>query len=496
MERVILFERKYNKLTIIYDGQLSKGSNIIVDCQCECGRMTKAQAHKVISGHTKSCGKCNLISAEEMMTRIFGSLRMVNPADIKPGSDKKVEWVCDCGNKFTTSICAVVNEIVTSCRDCSGGRASRMLSVKSQKPSVKRPIISASEMTNKPFGKLTIKHPVDLSECSAKLIEWTCQCGKETSVKAYKVFSGHTRSCGRCNVISAKDIAFRTFGKLTIKDPIDIKPGSHDKLLWVCSCGNETLVAVLSVLSGNTNSCGRCNTIPASVIATTKFGRLRMAVACDTNPQSSKHETWMCDCGGVHIAKTAHVISGRTSSCGRCSMNLYNNWYLANKDVIQALKCPIDSSQIPEGGLIALETIKLVKHQFRAICPLCKRDDWFPAWQRIRNGISITCGCSYNLISKANREISEYINQLGYETKLEHQINGWKYDIFVPKSNLLIEYNGIRWHATDRAKTRDAKKCVNAVQAGYRIMIIKEEEWTKQKQLTEDELKIWVECDS
>lgn len=75
-------------------------------------------------------------------------------------------------------------------------------------------------------------------------------------------------------------------------------------------------------------------------------------------------------------------------------------------------------------------------------------------------------------------------------------VNGSSYDIFVMELNLIIEYNGDRWHYNknvyppdfyDKVKNRyawekwekDEKKMENAKDNGYNVEVIWESDWKK-----------------
>jgi hypothetical protein len=256
MAKNLITERKFGKLTIHFDGVLTKGSNKFVKCICECGNNTEIMAHKVISGHTKSCGKCNVIRADDLAKMKFRFLRTEYKHDIHKGSNKKIEWICDCGTKIMIIAASVISGQTSSCIACSKLRASKILSIKAKRPFRRRDIICKSEIMK--FGNLTMKYPSNISPCSIKKVMWVCDCKKEATISIVKVVSGHTKSCGKCSVITADELLKMQFGKLKAKNPIDIKPSSSNKIAWICSCGNETNKPIVSVLSGNTSSCGMC----------------------------------------------------------------------------------------------------------------------------------------------------------------------------------------------------------------------------------------------
>jgi hypothetical protein len=352
---------------------------------------------------------------------------------------------------------------------------------------MKHSVISAEEIAQRKFGKLQIKIAQDISPRSDKKIEWLCDCGRGTTTHIKCVLSGHTKSCGHCHAVSSEEMAQKKFGKLRIKIPQSVNFGSAKKITWICDCGRETITPVNRVISGKTESCGRCSVIPLSEMIEKKFGKLRIKIPKDVFPGSARKIEWICDCGQEAIKQIDLVVSGKTRSCGNCRQ-VIQNWYLDNKNEIGSLQCPMEPSNFTTGGMIPLETILSSAHPFKATCSACGYI-YYPRLGDIKLGKSLTCGCSYDKISLAQRQIAEFIESLGIEAVLEHQINTHIYDIFVPSKNLLIEYNGLKWHSMLGSKQRDITKYQNAILNKFDYLMIFEDEWVFNKQKVESLLR-------
>ena len=90
---------KFEKLTVIGVGERNSSGRYRWKCQCECGRVIDTYASSLISGHTKSCGKCITRSGRpnNISGMKFGRLTALYPID----DDRKDTYylcVCDCGN--------------------------------------------------------------------------------------------------------------------------------------------------------------------------------------------------------------------------------------------------------------------------------------------------------------------------------------------------------------------------------------------------------------
>jgi GNAT superfamily N-acetyltransferase len=99
----------------------------------------------------------------------------------------------------------------------------------------------------------------------------------------------------------------------------------------------------------------------------------------------------------------------------------------------------------------------------------------------IKQGGSLTCGCSAHRVSSPVLEIRDFLNQECVEVELEHKVDRLAYDIFVPSSNLLIELNGLRWHSMPGSKERDYRKWRHALDGRYGIIVLFEDEWKFSK---------------
>lgn len=407
------------------------------------------------------------LSAEYFRTAKFGKLRMKEPTDSSRGSHRKVAWLCDCGRETEVAVCTVVRGNTSSCRKCD--------------------MLTAEHMASARFGKLRMKDPADLMPGSRKKVAWLCDCGQEAMIQPLSVTSGHTSSCGKCNRMVAKDLVKRCFGKLRMSVPKDILPGSHEVVEWVCDCGNVTERPIHLVLSGHTSSCGRCNVIPATSWAESEYGFLTMESPEDLSPGSNKKVWWRCRCGGRLESNVHAVTSGRTTRCGQCQSRA-SDWYEANKERIRSLKTPFSATEIPSGWIVPLSDVAGYEKPFRALCGAC-RGEYAPMWQNVCRGKSLTCGCASNHISRTQRDIARFVEGLGFRVFTEHRVRSLKYDIFVPDGNLLIEYHGLRWHAASHSKTRDLRKYEVALDSGFDFVSLFEDEWSESRPVLENLLR-------
>lgn len=230
---------------------------------------------------------------------------------------------------------------------------------------------------------------------------------------------------------------------------------------------------------GLQTSCGDCKLVETEWWIGKKFGRLSILCPIKTKLGSEQKVDWICGCGNIHNTAIQSVISGKTKSCGSCSLKA-KIWYYSNKDYIRSLKYPITPLSISSGGPVFIDPFLKSMEPTKSMCFICK-NLYYPRWGDIRKGVSLTCGCSTNRISSGHLAVSEYVKSLGFSIENEYKLGKYKYDIYVVEKNLLIEFNGDKWHSSEKVKKRDSVKLNVAIENNYKLIFISEHDWNKRK---------------
>lgn len=117
----------------------------------------------------------------------------------------------------------------------------------------------------------------------------------------------------------SNDMIGQRFGKLIGLELLPSRDG-HRRGLFQCDCGATKEIALSSVRTGRSRSCG-CGHEAGFVrrrsdLAGKRFGRL-VAEACDP-PGVHARTMWhcRCDCGAATLVQTDNLVSGHTTSCG------------------------------------------------------------------------------------------------------------------------------------------------------------------------------------
>ena len=113
------------------------------------------------------------------------------------------------------------------------------------------------DLTGQTFDRLTATSCVGVNKKGEALWACDCICGGTTTVRASRLRSAETRSCG-CLRSPFADLTAQTFGQLTA---IKFEERKDHTTWWICdcTCGKTKLVRADHLKSGAIRSCG-CET--------------------------------------------------------------------------------------------------------------------------------------------------------------------------------------------------------------------------------------------
>jgi predicted SprT family Zn-dependent metalloprotease/very-short-patch-repair endonuclease len=442
--------------------------------RCDCGNEFYTLWSSFSRGQAKTCGSCKIFSFKKSGQTQFSNLTLVTSlSEIKRLIDKPL-WLCKCGNQKNISITNVLCRKATSC-GCTKIEAIREAQ-KTQNNYVQK--LKSEWLSEIP--KLIDKNLPDFWTAGTnKKFLFKCDCGNEFLKKFNQYSPGKSKLiCGKCSERFVENNA-QINNFIYCGESQTLQTNSIKTALFKCVCGRTEFLKIREVFGKIRKTCGKCNDISSEEISSKKFGRLQIKNPETIKRFSEKKIDWICDCGNEIKTNVTSVLSRRTSSCGNCRGKIHD-WYVKNQEEIKNLQCPIEPGKIL-GGIEVLETIKQVSVPFKASCSVCG-SIYYPRLHGVKNGESLTCGCVSNIVSLPVKEISSIIQSFNIETQNEYKIKDYKYDIFIPSSNLLIEFNGLKWHSSQESRRRDTVKYKNAISSGFQYLAIFEDEWRDKKE--------------
>lgn len=149
--------------------------------------------------------------------------------------------------------------------------------------------------------------------------ECECMCDKHTRkyVYAESLLYGSSTSCG---CVKSPSIIGKRFGELTVLREIDERASRGGRQFQcLCEkCGNTVIVARNNLLSGHTTSCGRCSRMRD--LTGQRFGSLTALYVTDRISGSSRVWHCRCDCGNEVDVSSNALVKGHTQHCSiRCT---------------------------------------------------------------------------------------------------------------------------------------------------------------------------------
>jgi hypothetical protein len=446
---------------------------------CSCGGTTVIAWKNFTTGHINSCGKCSFNTRyADLDQRVFGRLKLKPGQTVKTSNDK-VTWVCGCGNEKDI----VVKSVVTGyTKSCGNSQCQDRGGIKWAKP-VKMP--KSWWLQNFPIVD-TNNLPDGWSAGAQLLLTYACPCGNNFNLRVCKYKPGISK-CGQCDLVHLK--AGQRFGELVVVNDVSAKPSSDKRVMVSCSCGNTKEVRFGALTRQCTVTCGECTIRDAGWWAEQKFGRLKMKEPVRISTKSEKVVIWKCDCGGEKECAVDQVVrSGGANGCGSCSYNL-TTWYRDNKNKIKATSGKDELISVIKStpGAPFIDNAG-VGRKVKFGCSACK--EVRPVdWQYIKAGVSLVCGCVNGTFSAQSKEVVDYIRLKHTCTVLssgdELRVGKYRCDIYLPEYNLVVEYNGARWHAGRKKHLSDMNKMMVIKNAGYRYMVIWDDDWKKARGLVE-----------
>lgn len=116
------------------------------------------------------------------------------------------------------------------------------------------------DISGQTFGNLTALYKID----NERPVKWKCKCscGNETIVDVYSLINHTIKSCGCLKhrpAINANDLTGQRFGMLTAIERLSHYRGKDTYYRCICDCGREKIVSQSNLRLGHTKSCGPQN---------------------------------------------------------------------------------------------------------------------------------------------------------------------------------------------------------------------------------------------
>ena len=341
----------------------------------------------------------------------------LTPKDVVSGTAKKVWWKCDKGDnhKWEASINQRTNS-GSGCPICSGRK-----SIKSNSLAITHPLL-AKEWHPTKNGDLT---PFDLKSGSHTRVWWKCDKGDDhewkTSCVSRKIGGGcsicsshktvESNSLAITHPLLAKEWHPTKNGDLT---PFDLKSGSHTRVWWKCDKGDDHEWKARIYSRADGKGCSICS--GRTVVESNCISTTHPKLAKQWHPTKNGNLTPNDFTGGSH-----------KKVWWKCDKGDDHEWKTTISDRSNGRDCPFCTltPQSKQELTITFELMKLFKN----------------------------------------------IDPKGLKTKLEGRLRA--IDIFIPKLNLCIEFDGAYWHKEKRDIDKIKSEMLFA--EGFKLIRVREE---------------------
>lgn len=337
-------------------------------------------------------------------------------------SDKKSYWkcMCSCGNIKDVSQYSLIHGKSKSCGHSTN---------------------SFKDLTGKKFNNWEVIEFIGNQYWGCR-----CSCGKIKNVHSYSLTSGASTSCGH-STNEFRDETGNIFGDWSV-----LKYLGNQRYLCRCSCGIEKSVGVRELRNGESRSCGH-NKYDHIDLNNTQFGYLQIIEYLDRSLCKCR-----CICGNEVVVQLNSLISGNTRSCGCKSLELSNEtklmrygevavnkisnprqlWQIRAFENLDNFKDFLESLTIKLGRKPYIrEVVELLGVNKSTVIQKAKA---FGLENKFGNGL---------VRSKGEEELYQYIISI-YNGKVipndRNIIKPKELDIYIPDLKLAIEYNGVYWH--------------------------------------------------
>jgi hypothetical protein len=411
----------------------------------------------------------------------------LTPNDFRLGSGKKIWWKCDKGDdhEWETKISHMANG--SGCPICSNH-----IAVLSNCLATLNPELSKDWHPTK-NGDLT---PFDVVGKSGRKVWWKCDKGDDHEWKASINHRSRGRNCPVCNgkkVVKSNCLATThpevakewhptLNGNLT---SYDFTSGSGKKIWWKCDKGDdhEWISGIISrSIGGGCPVCNGKKVVKSNCLATTHpevakewhptlNGNL---TSYDFTSGSSKKIWWKCDKGDDHEWISGIALRGkRNYGCTICSGHtvVKSNCLATTHPELAKLWHPTKNN-----NLTAYDFTKGKRQKIWWKCEKANDHEWEAALYSVNKDSCPFC----TLTPQSKQELTitfelmklfKNINPKGLKTKLEGKLRA--IDIFIPKLNLCIEFDGSYWHKEKR--DIDKIKSEMLFEKGFKLIRVREE---------------------
>lgn len=429
------------------------------------------------------------LSLSKKILAEWSSKNTLNPESVSPGSDKKAIWLCSKNHEYETSIYNKVR-LGRGCPYCAGKKVLKGFN----------DLNTTHPELVKQWSKNNVKDSTEVSAGSNYKAEWICS--KNTNHEWLASVSNRRNGTG-CPFCSGRKVSVGDGGNNFLlehsklaeewsnnntKGPDEISSGSGYRAEWNCDKGHKWLAPIYSRVAGN--GCPYCSgrktlqgfndletTHPELIKYISKESKHK---ASEVSSGTSKKLLWICE-ENHSFSMEPHRIIKNNRWCPYCSgrkvLKGHNDLLTTHPILVKEWADQKEITAFSAGST----------YKAKWICFKNNNHEWVSTINdRTRKDKPQGCPHCSNRTSKAEKELNDYIRALGFETFKDRKVLiGRELDIYIPKKNIAIEYNGLYWHTEEQGKDSyyHYNKWLTCKEAGVQLIQIWEDDYIKNPEL-------------
>jgi len=379
----------------------------------------------------------------------------LKPNEVTYGSNKKVWWLCPKDHSYDTAIKNRTSKKPDGCPYCSGRRVSEDNNILSLFPKV------ADEWHPTKNGELK---PDEVTHASHKKVWWLCPKGHPYDAVIASRTGKNPSGCPYCTgqKVGEDNNLNHLFPKIASEwhptkngdlKPDEVTYGSRKKVWWKCHKGHDYDTEIKSrTRKDKSRGCPYCSSNKVSEdnnllslfpkVADewhpTKNGGLKPE---DFTSGSGKKVWWLCQEGHSYDAIIVSRTRKKPTDCPYCSGRK-----VSEDNNLEFLFPEISSEWHPtKNGELKPSEVTYGSH--KKVWWKCPKGHSFDAIIKSRTKKKPTdCPYCSNQSSSPELRILAEFRFIFHNVKTRHKIEGVEIDVYVPKLNLAIEYDGSYFH--------------------------------------------------
>ena len=198
-------------------------------------------------------------------------------------------------------------------------------------------------------------------------------------------------------------------------------------------------------------------------------------------PKSSNKKIWFkYPCGHSCLQRISDKTNKNSKGCPKCL-----NRGGIGKSLQDEHPYFSEMFYAEKNGVTADKVTRMNGNEFWWKCPRCG-NEFTGTVADVVMGHKVCGECSNKRRTLPEYFLSYYMRKIDAEQELDKRINGYRFDLFLPKYNLVIEYDGYPWHNTPQSYKNDVEKDILCRQLGIDIIRIRDSRLENNENLTSD----------